>query len=296
MDNELFYSIGGLTVRIAGGATADAIGRIAGFDRFQSGFESGFASVAEIDIDIRTDRHIDQPPPHVPPIHSFTVLDMAHRLHSYGGGYVFEMCGADGRRAAAVGYDPFTGRVVMDTCRYEPALKYAVWVAYAFAAAARGVIPIHASSVVKDGVAVLFLGGSGTGKSTHSRLWLRHVGGSYLLNDDSPLLRISESGIHACGSPWSGKTHCYRNESHPLKALVRLRQAPRNRMRHVDGLDSIGAVYPSCPPLFAGADGLSGPILDAVGRIVGAVPVYVMECRPDAQAAKLAYGSIYGTI
>ena len=53
------------------------------------------------------------------------------------------------------------------------------------------------------------------------------------------------------GSPWSGKTPCDRNESCPIAAVVRLSQAPHNRIRRLRPIESIGALLPSAPPAFA---------------------------------------------
>jgi hypothetical protein len=175
-------------------------------------------------------------------------------------------------------------------------LKFAAWVAFSRFALPHGAMPIHASAVVHNGGAVLFLGESGTGKSTHTALWIRHIEGSWLLNDDSPFVRAtSGGGIMACGSPWSGKTPCYRPEAVPLRAMVRLRQGPENRIERIGGVRAIGAVWPSCPPQMAGDPELKNMMLSMVGRIVSAVPIFEMECRPDRDAALVAHEAIYNT-
>ena len=69
---------------------------------------------------------------------------------------------------------------------------------------------IHSSVICKDQQGYAFLGKSGTGKSTHSRLWLQHIPGSELLNDDNPVIRICHGTPVIFGSPWSGKTPCYK--------------------------------------------------------------------------------------
>lgn len=105
-------------------------------------------------------------------------------------------------------------------------LRFALWVAYALAGLRRGRVPVHSSVVVHRGRAVLCLGESGTGKSTHTRLWLKHIDGCHLLNDDSPIVTLRDGIATAYGSPWSGKTHCYRPEHFPIAALLRLEQRP----------------------------------------------------------------------
>lgn len=87
--------------------------------------------------------------------------------------------------------------------------------ALSVAAVGKGILLIHASTIRYRGKAVMFLGESGTGKSTHSRMWLENIEGSTLLNDDAPAVRISADSTTAYGTPWSGKTPCYRAEHYP---------------------------------------------------------------------------------
>ena len=76
-------------------------------------------------------------------------------------------------------------------------------------------VSVHASCVSQDGRSFLFLGKSGTGKSTHARQWLETFPDCHLLNDDNPVLRIEGGRVMAYGTPWSGKTPCYKNECYP---------------------------------------------------------------------------------
>lgn len=112
-------------------------------------------------------------------------------------------------------------------------------------------VALHGSCIVYKGKAVLFLGESGTGKSTHTRLWRENIAGSKLLNDDSPIVRYEEGGVWVYGSPWSGKTPCYKAECYPLAGCVRLSQAPYNKIRRLNTLQAYAALHPSAPPAFA---------------------------------------------
>jgi hypothetical protein len=174
------------------------------------------------------------------------------------------------------------------------AVKFSAWLAFARLIVPLGAVPIHASAVVHNGGAALFLGESGTGKSTHTTLWRRHIDGAWLLNDDSPIVRVCDDGVTAHGSPWSGKTPCYLPASLPLRALVRLRQSPENRIERLAGLRAIAALWPSCPPQLADDPALKNTMLALVGRIVSAVPVYMMDCRPNREAALIAQQAVYG--
>ena len=154
-------------------------------------------------------------------------------------------------------------------------------------------LAIHSSCIVYRNQAVLFLGESGTGKSTHTRLWREHIDGAVLLNDDSPMVRVEEGKVWVYGSPWSGKTPCYKAERYELKGCVRLSQAPYNRMRKLSVLEAYGAIHPSCAPEFAYDDALYDEVSRTIGEILSVVPVYHLECLPDEDAARLSCGMIF---
>ncbi len=136
------------------------------------------------------------------------------------------------------------------------------------------------------------MGESGTGKSTHTRLWREHIEGAFLLNDDSPIIRIIDGKPWVYGSPWSGKTPCYKNESYPLPASVRLSQAPYNQIKKLSIAQGYSALHPSCPPNFAYSDELYDYISDFLGSLLSAVPVYHLACLTDAAAAHLSHDTI----
>ena len=119
------------------------------------------------------------------------------------------------------------------TGRYRKlAIDNALMILFALATAGQGVALFHSSTVSFGDKAYMFLGVSGTGKSTHSSLWLKYIEGTELLNDDNPVVRVGEDGTATVyGSPWSGKTPCYRNLSYPLGGIVLLSQAPYNKIK-----------------------------------------------------------------
>lgn len=168
--------------------------------------------------------------------------------------------------------------------------RFGLWVAFGLIAVPNGAIPIHTSTIVCKDRAILFLGESGTGKSTHTRLWRENIEGAHLLNDDSPIIR---SSAVAYGSPWSGKTPCYRNLHYPIAAIVRLSQAPHNRMRRLSAIEALGALLPSCPPSFAYDEQLQDAVCETLSQLISTVPVYHLECLPNAEAAQLSYSTIF---
>ncbi len=170
---------------------------------------------------------------------------------------------------------------------------FAIWIGLGLMVAPYNTVAIHSSCIVYHNKAVLFLGESGTGKSTHTRLWQENIDGTFLLNDDSPFLRVEEGKVWAYGSPWSGKTPCYKQERYELAGCVRLSQAPYNRIQKLPVLQAYGAIHPSCPPAFAYDDTLYDHISNFINNLLSSVPLYHLECLPDRDAALLSFNTIF---
>lgn len=171
--------------------------------------------------------------------------------------------------------------------------RFALWTGLGVMLAPYETVAIHGSCIVYRNKAVLFLGASGTGKSTHTRLWQENIEGAHLLNDDSPFLRVEEGKVWAYGSPWSGKTPCYKQERYELIGCVRLSQAPYNKMRRLSILPAYGAIHPSCPPAFAYDEALYDHISNFIDSLLSSVPCYHLECLPDKEASLLSFETIF---
>ena len=171
------------------------------------------------------------------------------------------------------------------------ALNNALMVLYAMATAGLGTALFHSAVVSYQGRGYMFLGKSGTGKSTHARLWLEHVAGTELMNDDNPVVRFYDDvdgkpGAVVYGSPWSGKTPCYRNVQAPVGGIVLLSQAPYNKIVRLKGVQAYAALVTS----ISGkrwdrslADGLHA----TENSLAKTVPVWHLDCLPDEAAARL---------
>ena len=178
--------------------------------------------------------------------------------------------------------DYHEGRLITTGRHVKMAIDNALMVLYALATADRQTALFHAAVVSYEGKGYMFLGPSGTGKSTHAGLWLRYIAGTALVNDDNPVVR---DGV-VYGSPWSGKTPCYRNVHYPLGGIVVLSQAPYNRIQRLSGLHAYAALVAS----ISGkrwdariADGLH----QTENALASTVPVWHLECLPDEEAARV---------
>ncbi len=168
-------------------------------------------------------------------------------------------------------------------------LGWLLMVAFAQAAVRFKTLLIHASVVEHAGKGVAFLGKSGTGKSTHSRLWLSHIAGFQLLNDDNPAIRIQDDhSVTIYGTPWSGKTSCYRNLGVQLEAVVRLSQAKENVFTRLEGKEALVALLPSGSAL-RWNKGLFSSMTSILSDIVSHVCIGHLACLPNQDAAELCY-------
>lgn len=281
---DSYYSIGGLRFAVTG-ADAQRLHEVPGFDLFRCGpGEVCFVVDTATGIPDRVD------PSAVEYEFRFEETGQRCRFGRSGEGVWLVMDSEQGTMLTQ--YDGH-GRIAMTQSHSLSQLRFALWMGYCMAGARYGRTAVHASCVEWDGRGVLFLGESGTGKSTHTRLWTEHIKGATLLNDDSPIVAVEEGGVMVYGSPWSGKTHCYRPVALPLAAAVRLRQAPHNRIKALGTLQGLAALHPSCPPAFGGDEAYTDLTLQLLGRVLEQVPVMMLECLPDADAARLSHSTIF---
>lgn len=253
----------------------------------------------EADLEILPDEHLAQSPT----FHELEQFDFAEAEASciYGQeerGYWLQMkpndgspicnflIAEDGRKA----WTNFTPKHMLAL------LRFGVWMAFNTRAIRENTAAFHSSVIVYKGQAVMVLGESGTGKSTHTRLWREHIEGAHLLNDDSPIVHGDQTGSSTVyGSAWSGKTPCYINRKFPIRAFVRLSQAPYNKIHRLRPIQAIGAILPSCPPAFAHDKRLFDMVCKTVSSVLAHTEVYHLECLPDGDAARLVRDTLFPT-
>ena len=149
----------------------------------------------------------------------------------------------------------------------------------------------HGSVVAVDGAAYLFTAPSGTGKSTHTRLWREMLGDrAVMVNDDKPFLRITDNGVLACGSPWNGKHRLDTNISVPLKAICILERGTENTIRQIPAQEALVTLFQqSCRP----RDPRQIPrYMELLDRLSQNVSFYRMHCNMTPEAAETAYAAM----
>lgn len=219
------------------------------------------------------------------------------RFERYEGGYVVTIQDADENQTnwymhSSMDFARATIYVSPGKASNPAVLSWLLMLVYGQAVISLNTLLIHASVVEKDGVGYAFLGKSGTGKSTHSRMWMTALEGVELLNDDNPAVRVRPDGtVWVYGTPWSGKTPCYRDRGVRLGGIVRLRQAPANRWKSRHYTEALAALLPSCTGIRWDRSRFD-KLVDILEKVVGVVPVGLLECLPDVEAAALCYREI----
>lgn len=180
---------------------------------------------------------------------------------------------------------------------------------YAFRTAPLMTLEMHAAVVVKreamgngllaigeergdEAKGYLFLGHSGTGKSTHARQWLAAFEDAWLLNDDNPIVRVMDNGdVYVYGSPWSGKTPCYKNAGVKVGGIVKLSQALHNKIQKI----SLPRAYAY---MLSSASGLkmeqtmADNMFETIKHIITHTSCYQLDCLPNEEAAKVCWAGV----
>ncbi len=164
-------------------------------------------------------------------------------------------------------------------------LNNAIMMAYAFRGSFYDTLLIHASLVRNNGYGYAFIAKSGTGKSTHTSLWMKYIEGCDLMNDDNPVIRVKDGKAFIYGSPWSGKTPCYRNVKAPLGAITKIDRSAENKAERLSPTLAFTQVLPACSSMKWDKTVFRNTY-DTVIKLIEATPgIYVLHCRPDEEAA-----------
>lgn len=141
---------------------------------------------------------------------------------------------------------------------------------------------IHASSIVHEGYGLAFSAESGTGKSTHTELWMKNYPGTYILNDDAPAFRLMDGEWYMYGTPWAGTTGINANVGVPLKALVFLERSETNTIRDASTLETIRRLFEAI--IHPMSDEITDIVFTSVSSFIANARVCVLGCNISDEA------------
>ncbi|HIY34812.1 MAG TPA: hypothetical protein IAA24_06810 [Candidatus Eubacterium faecigallinarum] len=152
-------------------------------------------------------------------------------------------------------------------------------------------ILLHSSCIVLDGVAYAFSADSGTGKSTHTQLWLKHFGDrAHMLNDDKPAIRLIGDKVYACGTPWSGKYDYSSPEIAELAGICFLERSEENWIRKADTGKAVFNIF-SQTVRKLNAERMDR-LFDVLEQIFAKVPLYEFGCNISDDAVMVSYNAM----
>ena len=151
---------------------------------------------------------------------------------------------------------------------------------------------LHAAVLEIDGNAYAFLGRSGTGKSTHTGLWLDCFSGAKIVNGDKPILSVEETGVIAYGTPWMGKEGRGENTKAPLKGLCFLQQAKENSIRRLSPSETSSRLFTQL--LIPTEETAAEKTLELADRLITTVPAWLLCCDISDEAVRLSFEAMTG--
>ena len=149
---------------------------------------------------------------------------------------------------------------------------------------------LHASVLEKDGNGYAFLGKSGAGKSTHSRLWIKYIEGVKILNGDKPIISFDGESFIAHGTPWNGKEGLGFNGKAKLKTLCFIEQAKKNEIERITTSEVATRIFTQL--LLPTDEKNAARTLELIDKLITSVPAYVMKCDVSEEAAKVSFGEL----
>ena len=152
-------------------------------------------------------------------------------------------------------------------------------------------IMLHSSCIVVDDRAYAFSADSGTGKSTHAQLWLKHFGKrAYMLNDDKPAIRIIDGKVYACGTPWSGKYDYSSPEIVELAGICFLERSDNNWIKRAETSKAVFNIFSQTVRALNSEK--MGSLFNVIDKIFALVPLYEMGCNISDEAVMTAYNAM----
>lgn len=151
---------------------------------------------------------------------------------------------------------------------------------------------LHAAILEYDGNGYAFLGRSGTGKSTHTGLWLKHLQGAKIVNGDKPILWGAGDSFIAYGTPWMGKEGLGCNASTPLKGLCFLEQAKENSITRLSPTEAASRIFLQI--LMPEDEENVARTLELTDKLVMNVPAYLFKCDISEEAVKTSFEALTG--
>ena len=148
---------------------------------------------------------------------------------------------------------------------------------------------MHGATITYQDKGLMFTAQSGTGKSTHIKLWKKHFGKDVdIVTGDKPIVRVFNDGIKVYGTPYSGKECWHKNRSANLDSICIVQRGTTNKICKITSEEAILPLYQQ---IFIPKDNeiIAGKILDLFNHLLTSIPIYVLQCDISEEAVQVAY-------
>lgn len=134
----------------------------------------------------------------------------------------------------------------------------------------------------------LFLGHSGAGKSTTTRVW-DYFRGAEILSDDRIILRLHDGELWIYGTPWHGDAQFASPGKARISKIFVLQHGRSNLIRRLPKAQAVGEIFARSFPPFHSAAGLERTI-EFLNHTLDRVPCYEFEFVPDRSSVQAVLG------
>lgn len=153
-------------------------------------------------------------------------------------------------------------------------------------------ILFHGSAIAIEDMAYLFTAVSGTGKSTHTRLWRENLENTIMINDDKPFIKITDDKITIYGTPWMGKHNLGANVKFPLKAICYINRGEENIIKKVNKEEIYSVLFQQTQKPTDKIYMIK--LLELVEKLADNCEKYILHCNISADAVKVSYNGMKG--
>lgn len=154
---------------------------------------------------------------------------------------------------------------------------------------------MHGAAICYRNRAYLFTAPSGTGKTTHIRLWREYLGEAVtVINGDKPFLSVEEERVTVWGSPWAGKERWQQNIQAPLQGFCILKQAENNHIRRLSPEEGVSDLLRQIYWPEGGES--AAKTLELLDCILEQIPIYQLECNISEDAVRTSFEAMTGNI
>jgi len=151
---------------------------------------------------------------------------------------------------------------------------------------------MHGAVITFEDQGYMFTALSGTGKTTHIRLWKKYLKKHVdIVNGDKPLLYCHQD-VYAYGTPWCGKEGWQKNRKAKLNGICFIQRGSVNCIRRLEMVEVVSLLMKQ---VYLSKDKeVMFLILECIDFLLKKVPFYLLECDMSKEAVRCSFEGLTG--